>query len=114
MNNETFSTITESGAITSTLTNEPKTNDKGMAVKKKIRKPNIRRNDEHLSNNNPEKQINPWLWTIIAITLGVSPQSREDPGIFSTVLQIFTIGSAMSKYLHFRSYLFSILNRSDA
>ena len=47
------------------------------------------------------KQVHPCLWQLISITLGVDPQRKEDPGVVSSILELLTVGSALSNTVDF-------------
>ena len=70
---------------------------------------------EKLLKKKLAKQVHPWLWQLISITLGVDPQRRENPGVVSCILELLTVGSALGNnfYLIFslffsRCYLMTI------
>jgi hypothetical protein len=98
INNETFSTIIESNAGNTTYTHQGKNPNENMATKKSDIQQNITRDTEQSLKKKPKKKVHPWIWTFVEIFLGVIPQLRENPGIISSVLQILTIGSALSKF----------------
>ena len=97
--NETFTTIMESNTANTAYTHEGKEPNNNTSAKKKDIQQNVTRVTEQALTKKTEKKVHPWLWTFVAILLGVNPQSRENPGIISSVLQILTIGSALSKFL---------------
>ena len=97
INNETFTTIMESSTSNAAYIHEVKEPNKNMTTNKKDIQQNVTRDTEQVLKKKTEKMVHPWLWTFVAILLGVNPQSRENPGIISSVLQILTIGSALSK-----------------
>ena len=67
----------------------PKAPDKEKLLKKKL-----------------AKQVHPWLWQLISITLGVDPQRRENPGVVSCILELLTVGSALGNNFSFILNLF--------
>ena len=50
---------------------------------------------EKLLKKKLAKQVHPWLWQLISITLGVDPERRENPGVVSCILELLTVGSAL-------------------
>ena len=63
----------------------------------KTRQQNGKNDVERSAQKNFQKQIHPWLCTILATTLGIHPGTKENPGILSTTMQLLTIGSSLSK-----------------
>ena len=66
-----------------------------VSNKRKTKKENLP-DKEKLFKRKPVKQVHPWLWQLISVTLGVDPQRRENPGVISSILELLTMGSALS------------------
>ena len=56
---------------------------------------------EKLLKKKLAKQVHPWLWQLISITLGVDPERRENPGVVSCILELLTVGSALGNNFRF-------------
>ena len=61
---------------------------------------------EELLKKKLAKQVHPWQWQLISITLGVDPQRRENPGVVSCILELLTVGSALGNNFSFILNLF--------
>ena len=69
-----------------------------MSNNENPKKQNISNMEDFLKTNRV-RQVHPWLWQLISITLGVDPQRRENPGVVSCILELMTVGSAISNFI---------------
>ena len=83
-----------------------------MSNKKNSKKQKISNMEDFLKSNSV-RQVHPWLWQLISITLGVDPQRRENPGVVSCILELMTVGSAISNFIKIIAIIqINVLNSS--
>ena len=91
--NETITSINNLGFGT-----EHHVNNGTKSNSKSFKKQNISNMEDFLKTNRV-RQVHPWLWQLISIALGVDPQRRENPGVVSCILELLTVGSAISNFI---------------
>ena len=77
---------------------KPDVGNGSTSNKKNSKKQNIPKMENFLKTNRA-RQVHPWLWQLISIALGVDPQRRENPGVVSCILELLTVGSAISNFI---------------
>ena len=62
-----------------------------------------RHDNEQSQSRTIPKQIHSWLWIIIAKSLGISLQLKDEPGTLSSIFQFLTTSSALRKIARYKN-----------